>query len=129
MLKVKRDGRKKTRGIIKGFHMQQGIDYNETFAPVPVTATIRLMFAIAAKFDWEIKQGDAKTAFLGSDLDTELYILVPKWFSADPDPDATGYTIHQVLKGIPGIPQGPRLFHKKSHWAVLCTSFPNARIA
>lgn len=114
IFKIKRNRRKKARAIIKGFYLQAGIDFNETFAPVPVATTIRILLALAAKFGWNIKQGDIATAFLAADMDTEVYIMVPSWFTDNPDPAATGYTLHRLLKGIPGIPQGPRLFHNKS---------------
>ena len=114
--KIKRDGVYKARGIIKGFHMKEGRDYNDTFAPVPVITTIRLLFALAAKFDWEIKQGDVETAFLCADMDTEVYVSIPCWFSENQSKHrARGFTIHRLLKAVPGIPQGPRLYHKKSH--------------
>ena len=64
IFKIKRNRRKKARAIIKGFYLQAGIDFNETFAPVPVATTIRILLALAAKFGWNIKQGDIATAFL-----------------------------------------------------------------
>jgi hypothetical protein len=64
ILKIKRDGTRKVRGIIKGFHMTQGQDYNETFAPVPCMTALRLLLANTAAYDWEAKQGDVHTAFL-----------------------------------------------------------------
>jgi hypothetical protein len=118
ILKLKRSGLRKARGIIKGFFMQAGIDFNETFAPVPVVTTIRTLIAIGTKYDWEMLQGDVETAFLASDMDAEIYVAIQKVFSEDPDPDAVGVTYHRVLKGVPGIPQGPRLFHRKSNAAM-----------
>ena len=115
VLKMKRDFTLKVRGIMKGFHMTEGVDYNETFAPVPCVSILRIFLAFAAKFDWEIKQGDVRTAFLCSDMDTVVHAAVPNWFRADANGTETGYTIRRLLKGVPGIPQGPRLFHKKSH--------------
>jgi hypothetical protein len=112
---VKRDGRFKTRAVVKGFHMVQGEDFNETFAPVPGVPVIRILFCIAAKNDWEIKQGDVGTAFLAPDMDTELYVNVPNYFCENPEAALPGSTIRRLLKGVPGIPQGPRLWHKKSH--------------
>jgi len=117
ILKLKRDGTEKARAIIKGFHMTAGLDFNETFAPVPCATVLRFFFSLAAKYDWEIKQGDVRTAFLMSEMDTEVYVAVPNWFRPDieeqPEP-MHGYGIHQMLKGVPGIPQGPRLFNRKS---------------
>jgi histone deacetylase 1/2 len=113
--KLKRDGIKKMRAIIKGFRMTEGIDYNETFAPVPCMSTIRMELAITAKYDLEAKQGDVNTAFLSADMDTEVYVAVPNWFRSDATGSELGYTVRRLLKGIPGIPQGPRLWHKKSN--------------
>ena len=113
--KLKRDGVKKMRAIIKGFRMTEGIDFNETFAPVPCMSSIRMELAVAAKYDLEIKQGDVNTAFLSADMDTEVYVAVPNWFRHDATGSELGYTIRKLLKGVPGIPQGPRLWHKMSN--------------
>ena len=56
------------------------------------------------------------TAFLSAKMDTELYMLVPNYFDDEPfGPDGLkeGFTIRQALKAVPGIPQGPRLWHGK----------------
>jgi hypothetical protein len=113
VLAIKRDGTRKARGIMKGYRMTQGLDYNETFAPVPCISMLRFMFATTAKLDWEAKQGDVDTAFLCSDMDSELYAAVPNWFRKDATGTETGFTIRRVLKGVPGIRQGSFLFYKK----------------
>lgn len=129
ILKKKRCGKRKVRGVIKGWRMQQGVDFNETFAPVPSMTTIRLMLALATKFDWEIKQGDVNTAFLGSDTDTVVIIKVPYYFDLDWIKQALAdlaagkeiqtprekFFYRKVLKGIPGMPQCPRLWYRKSN--------------
>jgi hypothetical protein len=113
VLDIKRDGTRKVRGIIKGYRMTQGLDYNETFAPVPCIGVLRLLLAMAAKFDWEVKQGDVDTAFLCADVDSEVFVAVPNWFCKDATGAETGFTIRRLLKGVPGIPQGSLLFYKK----------------
>jgi hypothetical protein len=115
IFKLKRDGRPKCRGIIKGFHLKRGIDYNETYAPVPCLSIMRFFFAWSAYLNWEIKQGDVHTAFLTADMDTEIYVKVPNWFKVDATGTEPGYTVRRLLKAIPGIPQGPRLFYKKTN--------------
>ena len=92
--------------------MKSGLDYNETFAPVPNIATFRILLALATKLDWEIWQGDVRTAFLGAEMDAKVYARVPNWFSNNPD--STGFTIRQILKAVNGVPQGPRLWYRKS---------------
>jgi hypothetical protein len=114
LAKVKRCGLHKARAIIKGFHMQQGVDFNETFAPVPCLSVLRLLLAWAAKHDWEIKQGDITTAFLLADMDTEVYVRVPNWFCENATGNEKGFSIRRLLKAVPGIPQGPRLWHQLS---------------
>ena len=74
----------------------------------------RIKLALAAKYDWEAKQGDVNTAFLCADMDMDVYILVPNWFRTEATGKELGYTIRKLVKGVPGIPQGPRLWHKKS---------------
>ena len=84
--------------------MSQGIDFNETFAPVPCMSSIRAVLALAAKYDWEVKQGDVNTAFLCADMDTDVYIVVPNWFCTEVTGKELGYTIRKLTKGVPGIP-------------------------
>ena len=58
----------------KGYSQFQGIDYNETFAPVAKMDSIRLVLAIAASKQWEVHHMDVKTAFLHGDLKEEIYM-------------------------------------------------------
>ena len=73
LTKTKRDGTKKSHVVVKGFRMSQGIDFNETFAPVPCMSSIRTTPALAAKYDWDAKQGDVNTAFLCVDNWTPMF--------------------------------------------------------
>src|ERR1041385_904761 len=54
----------KARLVAKGFRQIQGVDYEETFSPVAMIKSIRILLAIAAYHDYEIWQMDVKTAFL-----------------------------------------------------------------
>ena len=62
------------RLVAKGFNQLEGIDYNETFAPVAKMNTIRTILSIASSYKWEIHQMDVKSAFLNGDLNEEIYI-------------------------------------------------------
>ena len=66
--------------VEKGYSQKEGIDYNETFAPVAKMNTIRMVVSLAAKFGWEIHQMDVKSAFLKGDLHEEIYMQQPPGF-------------------------------------------------
>ena len=54
----------KARLVAKGFRQIQGVDYEETFSPIAMLKSVRILLAIAAYYDYEIWQMDVKTAFL-----------------------------------------------------------------
>ena len=70
----------KARIVAKGYSQIEGIDYNETFAPVTSLATLRVMIALAASRDLEIHQMDVKSAYLNGDLKEEIYMKQPEGF-------------------------------------------------
>jgi hypothetical protein len=74
----------KARLVAKGFSQVQGVDYDETFSPVAMLKSVRIMLAIAAFFDYEIWQMDVKTVFLNGFLKEELYMIQPEGF-VDPE--------------------------------------------
>ena len=62
----------KARLVAKGFRQVQGVDYDETFSPVAMLKSVRIMLAIAAFYDYEIWQMDVKTAFLNGFLERRV---------------------------------------------------------
>jgi hypothetical protein len=54
----------KARFVAKGYAQKEGIDYEETFAPVARYTSIRTVISLAAQMGWEIHQMDVKTTFL-----------------------------------------------------------------
>ena len=69
----------KARLVAKGFKQIQGVDYDETFSPVAMLS-IRILLAIAAFYNYEIWQMDAKTAFLNGNLSEDVYMIQPEGF-------------------------------------------------
>ena len=70
--------------VSKGYSQVNGIDYNETFAPVEKMDSIRLALAIAASRKWEVHHMDVKCAFLNGDLTKEIYMHHPQCFATNP---------------------------------------------
>ena len=64
VLTTKRSSEDRWRMVIKGFLMQPGIHYNETFAPVVHITTLRILLVMATKQDWDDWQGDATSAIM-----------------------------------------------------------------
>ena len=54
----------KAKFVAKGYAQKEGIDYEETFAPIARYTSIRTMISLAAQMGWEIHQMDVKTTFL-----------------------------------------------------------------
>ncbi|KAK8680761.1 hypothetical protein V6N13_109700 [Hibiscus sabdariffa] len=70
----------KGRLVAKGYRQIHGIDYDETFSPVAMFKSIRILLAIAAFHDYEIWQMDVKTAFLNGKLEEDVYMTQPEGF-------------------------------------------------
>nr|GFC91359.1 retrovirus-related Pol polyprotein from transposon TNT 1-94 [Tanacetum cinerariifolium] len=72
--------RNKARLVAVGYSQQEGIDYDETFAPVAQIEAIRLFLAYATHKDFTVFQMDVKTAFLNGILKEEVYVGQPPGF-------------------------------------------------
>jgi hypothetical protein len=105
----------KARVVIRGQFMQEGLQFNDTFAPVAKPTTLRALLAIAAKHKCLLMSGDVETAFLSAKMDCEVWIKLPPFWGKDDEmitnKDAT-LPPCLLLKGVPGIPQGSRLFYE-----------------
>nr|GFB61555.1 retrovirus-related Pol polyprotein from transposon TNT 1-94 [Tanacetum cinerariifolium] len=69
--------RNKARLVAVGYSQQEGIDYDETFAPVARIEAIRLFLAYAAHKDFTVNQMDVNTTFLNGILKEEVYVGQP----------------------------------------------------
>ena len=70
----------KARLVAKGFKQTHGIDYDETFSPVTMLKSIRILIDIAAYHDYEIWQMDVKIVFLNGNLLEDVYMTQPEGF-------------------------------------------------
>jgi hypothetical protein len=61
--------------VANSFKHVQGVDYDETFSPVIMLKSIRIILAIVAHFDYGIQQMDVKTVFQNVNLSEDVYII------------------------------------------------------
>ena len=94
----------KLRLVAKGFREIQEVDYDETFSPVAMLKSIRVLLIIAAYHDYEIWQMDVKTAFLNGNIEEELYMVQPEGFV---DPKDAG-KVCKLQRSIYGLKQAAR---------------------
>ena len=73
----------KARLVAKGFRQREGIDYEETFSPVAMLKSIRILLAIAAHYDYEVWQMDVKTAFLNGYIEENIFMEQPKGIESE----------------------------------------------
>ncbi|GKG44180.1 retrovirus-related pol polyprotein from transposon TNT 1-94, partial [Tanacetum coccineum] len=91
-------------GIARGYRQEEGIDFEESFAPVARLEAIRIFLAFAAHMNMVIYQIDVKTTFLNGNLREEVYVSQPDGFV---DPDKPNY-VYKLKKALYGLKQAPR---------------------
>ena len=64
----------KARLVAKDFTQKKGIDYFDTYAPVPKITSIKVLLALASIYQLYVHQMDIKTAFLNKNLSEEIYM-------------------------------------------------------
>jgi hypothetical protein len=109
VLKVKRDAsgniiKFKARLVAQGFSHVPGVDFEETYAPVGRTASLRILLAIAAHMDLEIQQADVEGAYLNGELDVDIYMRYPEGMTPSPGCDAL-----KLNKALYGLKQAGRV--------------------
>ncbi|GJY16845.1 putative ribonuclease H-like domain-containing protein, partial [Tanacetum coccineum] len=98
----------KARLVAQGHRQEEGIDYEEVFAPVARIEAIRLFLAYASFMGFLVYQMDVKSAFLYGTIEEEVYVTQPPGFK-DPDhPDK----VYKVVKALYGLHQAPRACKK-----------------
>nr|GFA19364.1 hypothetical protein [Tanacetum cinerariifolium] len=91
--------RNKARLVAVGYSQQEGINYDETFAPVAQIEAIRLFLAYAAHKDFTVFQMDVKTMFLNRILKEEVYVGQPPGFVSKQYRDHV-YALDKALYGL-----------------------------
>ncbi|GJV06731.1 putative ribonuclease H-like domain-containing protein [Tanacetum coccineum] len=108
--------RNKARLVAQGYTQEEGIDYDEVFAPVARIEAIRLFLAYASFMGFIVYQMDVKSAFLYGTIEEEVYVCQPPGFEDPQFPDK----VYKVEKALYGLHQAPRAWSTKKS---LCDEF------
>ncbi|GJS65737.1 putative ribonuclease H-like domain-containing protein [Tanacetum coccineum] len=100
--------RNKARLVAQGYTQEEGIDYDEVFAPVARIEAIRLFLAYASFMGFMVYQMDVKSAFLYGKIEEEVYVYQPLGFE---DPDNPN-KVYKVVKELYGLHQALRAWYE-----------------
>ncbi|KAK8690580.1 hypothetical protein V6N13_074112 [Hibiscus sabdariffa] len=104
----------KGRLVTKGFQQIHGVDYDETFSPVAMFKSIRILLAVAAFHDYEIWQMDVKTAFLNGKLEEDVYMTQPEGFVTPEN----ARKVCKLQRSIYGLKQASRSWNFRFNEAI-----------
>ncbi|GKC12735.1 retrovirus-related pol polyprotein from transposon TNT 1-94 [Tanacetum coccineum] len=96
--------RNKTRLVVRGYRQEEGIDFEESFAPVARMEAIRIFLAYVAHKSFIVFQMDVQSSFLHGTLKQDVYVCQPKGFI---DVDHPSH-VYKLKKALYGLKQAPR---------------------
>nr|GEU83149.1 hypothetical protein [Tanacetum cinerariifolium] len=99
--------RNKARLVAKGYAQEEGIDFEESFAPVACLEAVWIFVAYVAHKSFPIYQMDVKMAFLNGPLKEEIYVAQPDGFVDPDDPEK----VYRLRKALYGLKQAPRAWY------------------
>jgi hypothetical protein len=108
VFKIKRDEadsivKHKARLVARNFLQQEGIDFDDAFAPVARMESVRFLLALAAQEGWHVHHMDVKSAFLNDDL-KEVYVHQPPGFVI-PGKESKVLRLRKALYGLRQVPR------------------------
>lgn len=101
--------RNKARLVAQGYNQEEGIDFDETFAPVARLEAIRVLLAYACSLNFQLYQMDVKSAFLNGFINEEVYVKQPPGFE---DFKHSSH-VYKLKKALYGLKQAPRAWYDR----------------
>nr|GEV09135.1 retrovirus-related Pol polyprotein from transposon TNT 1-94 [Tanacetum cinerariifolium] len=94
----------KSHQVVRGYRQKEGINFDESFAPVAKMESIRIFLAYVAHKSFYVFQMDVKTAFLHGSLKEDVYMCQPEGF-IDADHPSHVYKLKKALYGLKQVPR------------------------
>lgn len=114
----------KARLVIKGCAQQEGIDYQETYAPVVRYSTIRSLLSLAVKHNLKVEHLDVVTAYLHGDLEEQIYMKQPEGFVIQGQEEK----VCKLKKALYGLKQGGYAWNKKLNATLIKMNFVSSKV-
>lgn len=115
--------RYRARLVAKGFSQRHGLDYAETFSPVVRHTTLRLLFALSVKYNFDTTHLDVTTAFLNGDLEETIYMQKPVCFNSLND-----NKVLKLKKAIYGLKQSSRMWYQKVDQCLIKNGYVKSKL-
>ncbi|GJV18888.1 putative ribonuclease H-like domain-containing protein [Tanacetum coccineum] len=116
--------RNKERLVVQGHRQEEGIDYDEVFAPAARIEAIRLFLAYASYMGILVYQMDVKSVFLYVNIEEEVYVTQPPGFKDPNHPDK----VYKVVKALYGLHQALRAWYETLDNYLLGNGFKRGKI-
>jgi hypothetical protein len=116
--------RNKARLVAKGYNQQEGIDFDETYAPVARLEAIRMLLAFSCIMDFKLFQMDVKSAFLNGYIQEEVYVDQPPGFKNFEFPNH----VYKLKKALYGLKQAPRAWYDRLSKFLLENDFERGKV-
>ncbi|GJT97714.1 retrovirus-related pol polyprotein from transposon TNT 1-94 [Tanacetum coccineum] len=101
--------RNKARLVAQGYNQQEGIDFDETYAPVARLESIRILLAYACAHDFNLFQMDVKSDFLNGFINEKVYVAQPPSFIDFEKPNH----VFKLKKALFGLKQAPKAWYDR----------------
>jgi len=114
----------KARLVAQGYTQVEGINFEETFAPVAQLEAIRMTLAFASYKDFKLFQMDVKGAFLNGFIEEEVYVEQPPGFVDPTHPDF----VFKLDKALYGLKQTPKAWYERLSSFLISNGFNKGKI-
>jgi hypothetical protein len=116
--------RNNSRLVAQGYSQKEGIDYEETFAPVAHLEAIRILLAFSVAKGFKLYQMDVKSAFLNGFVEEEVYVRQLPGFESVEFP----HKVYRLRKALYGLKQAPRAWYGRLRGFLFSKGFEMGKV-
>jgi hypothetical protein len=116
--------RNKARLVAKGYSQVEGLDFDETYAPVARLESIRILLAYAIYHGFKLYQMDVKSVFLNGPIKEEVYVEQPPGFDDSKYPNH----VYKLSKALYGLKQAPRAWYERLRDFLITNGFKVGKV-